>query len=181
MSDSGLSARLRQQSRRAGLMVGFTMVLAMTILIFGAAGLFAWLSRPFSDLIPMVAPAAEMQATEPQIDSEAAAVAPTESVIQTDAEPEPAEPTPPPPTAEPEETEFEATHQISANQSVNIRTGPSTNDSVIVALSPGTPLQYLDEDEPASESADGNRWMFFRTEDGQEGWVLELLVVPYQP
>ena len=35
--------------------------------------------------------------------------------------------------------------------------------------------------EPASESADGNRWMFFRTEDGQEGWVLELLVVPYQP
>lgn len=159
-------------------MVGFTMVLAMVILIFGAAGLFAWLSRPFSDLIPMVAPAAQIQTTAPPADAEAP-VAPTQSVIATD--PQPAEPTPPPPTAAPEETEFDPTHQISANQSVNIRTGPSTNDSVIVALSPGTPLQYLDEDEPGSESADGNRWMFFRTEDGQEGWVLELLVVPYQP
>jgi hypothetical protein len=163
-------------------MVGFTMVLTLIILIFGAAGLFAWLSRPFSDLIPMVVPAAEIQSTEPPADAEAAAVPPTEPIIETEAAPEPADPTPPPPTAEPEvETEFEATHQISANQSVNIRTGPSTNDSVIVALSPGTPLQYLDEDEPASESADGNRWMLFRTEDGEEGWVLELLVVPFQP
>ena len=163
-------------------MVGFSMVLTMIILIFGAAGLFAWLSRPFSDLIPMVVPAAEIQSTEPPADSGAAAVSPTEPIIEAEAAPEPADPTPPLPTAEPEEeTEFEATHQISANQSVNIRTGPSTNDSVIVALSPGTPLQYLDEDEPASESADGNRWMLFRTEDGQEGWVLELLVVPFQP
>ena len=58
MTDSGLSTRLRQQSRRAGLMVGITMVLAIAICIFGAAGLFAWLSRPFSDLIPVVVPAA---------------------------------------------------------------------------------------------------------------------------
>ena len=181
MSDSGLSARLRQQSRRAGLMVGFTMVLTMVILIFGAAGLFAWLSRPFSDLIPMVVPAAQVQSSEPPSDPQGAAADPTQPVIATEEEPAPTEPTPPPPTAEPEDPEFDPTHQISANQSVNIRTGPSTNDSVIIALSPGTPLQYLDEDEPASESADGNRWMLFRTEDGQEGWVLELLVVPYQP
>lgn len=178
MSDSGLSTRLRQQSRRAGLMVGFTMVLAIVILIFGAAGLFAWLSRPFSDLIPMVAPAAQVRSTEPQTDSAIADAAPTAPVIATEAAPDD---TTPPPTAPPEETEFEATHQISANQSVNIRTGPSTNDSVIVALSPGTPLQYLDEDQPASESADGNRWMRFRTEAGQEGWVVELLTVPFQP
>ena len=104
MSDSGLSARLRQQSRRAGLMVGFTMVLALIILIFGAAGLFAWLSRPFSDLIPMVAPAAEILATEPPTEPEVAAVAPTAPVIQTEAEIEPADSTPPQ-TAEPEETE----------------------------------------------------------------------------
>ena len=63
MTDSGLSTRLRQQSRRAGLMVGITMVLAIAICIFGAAGLFAWLSRPFSDLIPVVAPAAQVQST----------------------------------------------------------------------------------------------------------------------
>src|SRR5215218_9668413 len=63
MTDSGLSTRLRQQSRRAGLMVGITMVLAIAICIFGAAGLFAWLSRPFSDLIPVVAPAAQVRST----------------------------------------------------------------------------------------------------------------------
>jgi hypothetical protein len=173
MSDSGLSARLRQQSRRAGLMVGFTMVLALIILIFGAAGL----SRPFSDLIPMVAPAAEILATEPPTEPEVAAVAPTAPVIQTEAEIEPADSTPPQ-TAEPEETEFEPTHQVSANQSVNIRSGPSTGDPPIIAMSPGTPLQYLDEDGTAP---DGERWMLFRTEDGQEGWVWEELVVPYQP
>lgn len=177
MSDSGLSARLRQQSRRAGLMVGFTMVLAMIILIFGAAGLFAWLSRPFSDLIPMVAPAAGIQATAPPTDSEVA-IAPTAPVIETEENPAPAEPTPPPPTAAPEEEAFEPTHQINANQFVNIRTGPSTNDPPIISMSPGTPLQYLDEDDTAP---DGERWMRFRTEDGQEGWVWEELVVPYQP
>jgi hypothetical protein len=159
-------------------MVGFTMVLTMIILIFGAAGLFAWLSRPFSDLIPMVVPAAEIQSTEPPVDS-GAAVPPTEPIIETEAAPEPVDPTPPPPTAEPEEeTEFEPTHQVRANQSVNIRSGPSTNDPPIVAMSPGTPLQYLDEDGTAP---DGERWMRFRTEDGQEGWVWEELVVPYQP
>ena len=177
MSDSGLSARLRQQSRRAGLMVGFTMVLAMIILIFGAAGLFAWLSRPFSDLIPMVAPAAGIQATAPPTNSEVA-IAPTEPVIESEENPAPAEPTPPPPTAEPESQAFEPTHQVSANQSVNIRSGPSTSDPPIIAMSPGTPLQYLDEDETAP---DGERWMRFRTEDGQEGWVWEELTVPYQP
>lgn len=176
MSDSGLSARLRQQSRRAGLMVGFTMVLAMVILIFGAAGLFAWLSRPFSDLIPMVAPAAGIQATAPPTDSEVA-IAPTQPVIETEGNPAPAEPTPPP-TAAPEEEAFEPTHQVSANQSVNIRSGPSTGDPPIIAMSPGTPLQYLDEDGTAP---DGERWMLFRTEDGQEGWVWEELIVPYQP
>jgi hypothetical protein len=158
-------------------MVGFTMVLAMVILIFGAAGLFAWLSRPFSDLIPMVAPAAGIQATAPPTDADAVPFA-TEPVIETEEEPAPAEPTPPPPTAVPEEAEFEPTHQISANQSVNIRTGPSTNDPVIVALSPGTPIEYLDEDE---NTPDGERWMLFRTEDGQEGWVWEELTVTYQP
>lgn len=177
MSDSGLSARLRQQSRRAGLMVGFTMVLAMIILIFGAAGLFAWLSRPFSDLIPIVAPAAGIQATAPPTDSEVA-IAPTAPVIEMEENPAPSEPILPPPTAAPEEEAFEPTHQINANQFVNIRTGPSTNDPPIISMSPGTPLQYLDEDDTAP---DGERWMLFRTEDGQEGWVWEELVVPYQP
>src|SRR5215207_6777037 len=97
MTDSGLSTRLKQQSRRAGLMVGITMVLAIAICIFGAAGLFAWLSRPFSDLIPVVAPAAQVQLTAAP--AEPAGQPPPqgeEQAIETQAEPTqaaPAEPT----------------------------------------------------------------------------------------
>jgi hypothetical protein len=176
MSDSGLSTRLRQQSRRAGLMVGITMVLAMAILIFGAAGLFAWLSRPFSDLIPVVAPAAEAPVIEAPPEPAEEPAAPTEPAPAIEVEP--TETAPAAPTAAPTAEAFEPTHQISANQSVNFRTGPSVNDPVIIALSPATPLQYLDEDQ---SSADGEQWMRFRTEDGQEGWVNEELTVPYQP
>jgi hypothetical protein len=176
MSDSGLSTRLRQQSRRAGLMVGITMVLAMAILIFGAAGLFAWLSRPFSDLIPVVAPAAEAPVIEEPREPAEAPVAPTQPAPTVQIES--TEAAAAEPTAAPTAEAFEPTHQISANQSVNFRTGPSTNDPVIIALSPATPLQFLDE---SSQSADGEQWMRFRTEDGQDGWVNEELTVPYEP
>ncbi|MGH2613693.1 MAG: SH3 domain-containing protein [Thermomicrobiales bacterium] len=176
MSDSGLSTRLRQQSRRAGLMVGITMVLAMAILIFGAAGLFAWLSRPFSDLIPVVAPAANAPVVEAPQESAEQPVATSEPAPVIEVEPTAAAPAAP--TVAPNTEAFEPTHQISANQSVNFRTGPATSDPVIIALSPATALEFLDEDE---QGADGARWMRFRTEDGQEGWVREDLTVPYQP
>ena len=180
MTDSGLSTRLRQQSRRAGLMVGITMVLAIAICIFGAAGLFAWLSRPFSDLIPVVAPAAQVQST----------AAPAEPTGQPPAQGDDqgnqaqAEPTQPPaaaPPVSPAADEFEPTHQIGASQSVNFRSGPSTTDAIIVALPPETPLQYLNEDAPTTNPSDGDRWLRFRTEAGDEGWIREIDTEPYQP
>ncbi|MFN8592352.1 MAG: SH3 domain-containing protein [Thermomicrobiales bacterium] len=181
MTDSGLSTRLRQQSRRAGLMVGITMALTIIILILGAAGLFAWLSRPFSDLIPVAAPAVSVPAPsatqppaeQPQPQSEQQVAA---------AEPQPTEPPPTAATtAAPSTTAFKPTHQIGASQSVNFRAGPSTSDAIIIALSPATPLQYLNEDEPTTNPSDGDRWMKFRNEAGQEGWVREIDTVPYQP
>ena len=180
MTDSGLSTRLRQQSRRAGLMVGITMVLAIAICIFGAAGLFAWLSRPFSDLIPVVAPAAQVQPTAaPAEPAGQPSAQGEEQAIETQAEP--TQPAPAAPTVSATADDFEPTHQIAAGQSVNFRTGPSVADSVIIALPPATPLQYLDEDAPTSGQNEGERWMRFRTEDDQEGWVLEILTEPYQP
>jgi hypothetical protein len=184
MTDSGLSTRLRQQSRRAGLMVGITMFLAIAICIFGAAGLFAWLSRPFSDLIPMVAPAAQVQETSVPVDSaddqpEVEQPAPIDPVSEAQAaatEPVPAEP-----TAAANPVDFEPSHQIGAGQSVNFRSGPSTADPVIVALPPATALEYLDEDEPTTNPSDGERWMRFRTENGDEGWIREIDTEPYQP
>ncbi len=164
MSDSGLSTRLRQQSRRAGLMVGITMVLAMVILIFGAAGLFAWLSQPFSDLIPMVAPAAN---------GGAAPTTAPEVAIQV----EPPDTAPSEPTIAASADDFEPTHQIAPGDSINFRTGPSTADSIIEALPPASALEYLDEDE----SPGGVRWLRFRNERGDEGWVREIDTEPYQP
>ena len=160
-------------------MVGITMVLAIAICIFGAAGLFAWLSRPFSDLIPIVAPAAQVQqASEPGETSGQQPVAQEQAV---EPQAEPAQPPAAESTVSPTREEFEPTHQIASGQSVNFRTGPSVADSVIIALPPATPLQYLDEDAPTSGPNEGDRWMRFRTEDGQEGWVLEILTEPYQP
>jgi hypothetical protein len=80
-------------------------------------------------------------------------------------------------SAAPEESEFKPTHRISADQPVNLRTESSANAPVIATLPPGTPLQYLNEDVSAGESIDGHRWMLFRTEYGQEGWVLRFLVI----
>ena len=158
-------------------MVGLTMVLAITILVFGAAGLFAWLSRPFSDLIPIVAPAIE---TAPERDS---AVAPDaiETQVQSQSEVIVQEAPTVAPAEKPTTDEFAPTHQIGATQSVNFRAGPTTADAIIIALSPATALQYLDEDAPTTSSQDGERWMKFRTEQGDEGWVREIDTAPYQP
>jgi hypothetical protein len=183
MTDSGLSTRLRQQSRRAGLMVGITMVLTMAICIFGAAALFAWLSRPFSDLIPVMAPVVNEAPAEPTARESAQAAPPPSNVIVQQEQPTP----PPalaaaaaaPASASPEA--FTPTHQIGASQSVNFRSGPTRSDPIIVALSPATPLQYLGEDQPTTNPEDGTRWMKFRIESGQEGWVREIDTEPYQP
>jgi hypothetical protein len=179
MTDSGLSTRLRQQSRRAGLMVGITMVLAIAICIFGAAGLFAWLSRPFSDLIPMVAPAAQVQqAAQPTEPSDQQPVGEEPAIA---APAEPTQSAPAAPTNSPTADDFEPTHQIGAGQSVNFRSGPSTTDPIIVALPPDTPLQYLNEDAPTENPSDGDRWMRFRNEAGDEGWIREIDTEAYQP
>src|SRR3954467_201636 len=169
MTDSGLSTRLRQQSRRAGLMVGISMVLTIAICIFGAAGLFAWLSRPFSDLIPISAPAAEVPSNQPTPAAPPPTTVPTAESQPTVAQNSGGVPTPAA-TAEP----FNPTHQIRSDVSVNFRAGPSTSDSIIIALSPATPLEYLGEEAPTTNPSDGDSWMKFRNETGQEGWVREI-------
>ena len=179
MTDSGLSTRLRQQSRRAGLMVGITMVLAIAICIFGAAGLFAWLSRPFSDLIPVVAPAAQVQQAAEPTETSGQQPASDEPAIAVQAEP--TQPAPAAPANSPAAEDFKPTDQIGASQSVNFRAGPSTTDAIIVALPPETPLEYLDEDAPTENPSDGDRWMRFRDEAGDEGWIREIDTEPYQP
>jgi hypothetical protein len=157
-------------------MVGISMVLTIAICIFGAAGLFAWLSRPFSDLIPIAAPAAEVPVNQPT-----SAVPPPTAAPITEPQPTVSEVSGAAPAAAATTQAFQPTHQIRTDVSVNFRAGPSTSDSIIIALSPATPLQYLGEEAPTSNPSDGDRWMKFRDESGQEGWVREIDTEPYQP
>lgn len=158
------------------------MGIVIAICIFGAAALFAALSQPFSDLIPMAGPIAPVQtpASEPgaaETGEQDVAAAEEPTAASTDAVAAPTAEA----TAASTSDDFEPTHQIGAASSVNFRAGPSTGDSIIEALSPATPLQYLDEDAPTTSPSDGDRWMRFRTEDGQEGWVREIDTTGYQP
>jgi len=157
-------------------MVGISMVLTIAICIFGAAGLFAWLSRPFSDLIPISAPAAGVSFDQPT----PAVPLPT-IVPATEAQPAVSEASGAAPPAAATAQAFNPTHQIRSDVSVNFRAGPSTSDSIIIALSPATPLQYLGEEAPTTNPSDGDKWMKFRNEAGQEGWVREIDTEPYQP
>ena len=178
MTDPGLSNRLRQHSRRAGLMVGVSMALTIAICVGGFATIYAGLTPFTSDFVaqerpptptPTAAPAAA--APEPAGAAEVA-IAATEPTPA----PAPAETEAPAPTATSEA--FQPTHQIVGGGPVNLRPNPSTVDPAILALPVGTPLQSLDEEVPAE---DGTSWLRFRTEDGEEGWVRDIDTEPFQP
>lgn len=79
----------------------------------------------------------------------------------------PITPTPsntPPPTATPPVTGI-----IASLQSVNVREGPGVAFDAIEALTPGTGVQVLGQNE------DG-KWLNIRMENGREGWIATSLV-----
>ena len=183
MTDPGLTNRLRQHSRRAGLNVGISMALAVAICVAGFAGIYAWLTPLASDFIPQEDRSIDAPTRNDQ-EAGAASVQPSPTPERATA----TEPTPnstavptsgAPPT--PDASAFTPTHQSTSQFSVNFRAEPSRDAGVVVVLTPATPLQYLNQDAPTSNPAeDGNRWMRFRTDDGQEGWIREVDAEPYQ-
>ena len=195
MTDPGLTDRLRQKSRRAGLAVGLSMALTIAICIGGATVIYAALVEPLSQFIP-IPPAQQIAPQQgagasgglsdvPSVDAPAAQASSSQDVVAapTESPPSPTpEPTPDPsPTAASEA--FDPTHQIRGDQAVNLRTEPSRSDSgVIRALPPSTPLQFMDDEAPTENPVeDGDVWMLFRTSEGEEGWVREIDVSSYTP
>lgn len=187
MSDPGLSNRLRQRSRRAGVMVGLSMAATIAVCIGGFAAVYGFIGPFLSDIVPVAARPVEATQTPPveAVAQEAEATAAPEVAAPAET------PTPPTPTQEPEaapeptatEVAFRPNWQIRADQAVNLRPQPSsetTPDNQPTALQPQTPLQYLDEDEPATNPDDAPRWMRFRTDDGLEGWIRQIDVVAYE-
>ena len=193
MQDPGLNHRLQQRSRRSGFMIGLTMALTLAVCVGSFTFIYAQLEPVVSDFVSSGETAAV--ATEPL---DVAQVAPTQDAAA--GNPPAAQPTQASadtqPTAEPTETpeptpgddEFVPDYQIDSPAPVNLRAGPSVNDSgePIIAVPIDAPLMYLDESTPTEDPegdglGEGQVWMKFRTEDGEEGWIREIDVTEYTP
>ncbi len=191
MQDPGLNHRLQQRSRRSGFMIGLTMAVTLAVCVGSFTFIFAQLEPVVGDFVSdseaeavaTVTPdVAEAQPTEaPAGDNQQQQAASQPTTEPTEAPDPTKEPTP-------DDNEFTPDYQIDSPAPVNLRAGPSVNDSgePIVALPIDAPLMYLDESAPTEDPegdglGDGQVWMKFRTEDGEEGWVREIDVTEYTP
>ncbi|MDQ3657646.1 MAG: SH3 domain-containing protein [Chloroflexota bacterium] len=161
----------------------------MTLTIAVCAGSFAVIYAaldPFtSDFVtrgnPGEVETPEQLAANPDNESTTTATEPPPAQDQPQPPPTPTQ-TPPPPPSSPTAEAFDPDYQI-VRTAVNLRTVPSATQgpsTIVRALPPATPLQYLGEDAPTAGPQDGDRWMRFETEEGEEGWIREIDVEPYQ-
>jgi hypothetical protein len=173
MTNSGLTNRLRQQSRKSGFAVGVAMAATILLCVAGFVVIYARVDPLTRDVIG--APATATVTREPG--SQAGAQEP-------DDEPESESPqrTPTPqPTEEPEPTEteegFVVTHLSNTSDSVNFRSGPGTDFAVITSIGAATPLQATGE---TGVAGDGLIWLEFELQDGTVGWIREIDSVPQE-
>lgn len=192
MTDLGLNRRLRQRSRRAGVMIGVSMALTIALCVTGFSVIYASLDDVLGDFVSGDQPLSATE--EPDGGTEIAAQASSDPTAPPEDPADPAtvptptpQPSPPPtdPPASPTETAFQPNYQTSNQYTLNLRSEPSSeggDSSVVAVLPPATPLQYQNEDAPTQNpQRDGDRWMRFQTEEGEEGWIREIDVEPYQP
>lgn len=190
MTDLGLNRRLRQRSRRAGVMIGVSMALTIALCVTGFSVIYASLDDVLGDFVSrdqsVAATEGPAGGTEIAAQQSTDPTAPPEDPDQPAPTPTP-QPSPPPtdPPASPTEAAFQPDFQTSNQYSLNLRSQPSSvggESEVVAVLPPSTPLQYQNEDAPTQNpQQDGDRWMRFLTEEGDEGWIRELDVEPYQP
>lgn len=183
MTDPGLNHRLRQRSRRAGVMIGISMALTIAVCVGSFSVIYASLDDVVGDFVSRGQDVAAVRTPTAAPEPTAAGQQPAANAQQA---PAPTATAAPEPTAEPSPTpesdEFTPDFQLNSNGSVNLRSGPGTEFEVVTVITPEQPLQYLNEDEPTDNPAqNGDRWMRFRTEDDQEGWIREIDVTEYEP
>lgn len=187
MTDPGLNQRLRQRSRRAGIMIGISMLLTIAVCVGSFSVIYAGLDSFVGDFVSR----GEVEITPTPIPTEVAQAAPTEPPAPT--QPPTPKPTSPPdtqaakPTSTPSDSNtFTPDYQLDSFGSVNLRSGPGVRFDVVTTITMEQPLQYLNEEQPttdpgADELGDGDMWMKFRTEDGAEGWIRAIDVSEYVP
>ena len=205
MTDPGLNQRLRQRSRRSGLMIGFSMLLTLMVCVASFTMIYARLEPVVADFVgrgdievPTPIPTEEPVAAAPE------PTAPPEDEEATDP-PADGEETPPPAEGDEEappedggdnqieESDdenpegFTPDYQVEADGPVNLRPGPGlAYGDAIIALPVASPLMFLDEqsetEDPSRDQMEsGQVWMLFQTEDGTEGWIRELDITEYEP
>lgn len=173
MVEPGLTTRLRQHSRRSGMMVGFSMLATIIILIAGFIWIYVRMGPLLSDFIPSQA-AAGAATPFSQVSIATPGTGTPQAAAQTALQPTAAPQTPTP--------LWQATHRVapggaSSGPNIYFRSGPSTSSAPITALPPGTELKFLGNTQPAS----GVTWMQFQRQDGSTGWIRNVDVVAIQP
>jgi hypothetical protein len=168
-------------------MIGVSMVLTIALCAVGFTILYTALDGFTTDFISKTESEPTVVAQAPEQNSGngevTATAAPSGGGGQQQAQQNDPTPTPEPteaPTEAPDENAFTPDYQVGP-VTVNLRSGPSTADSIVNGLPPATPLEYLEEDAPTEDPEDGERWMRFETEDGLEGWIREIDVTTYEP
>lgn len=191
MQDPGLNHRLQQRSRRSGFIIGLTMALTLLVCVGSFTVIYAQLEPVVSDFVSSSTDEAA-PTEEPEV-AEAAPTAPTETDTDNAEQPQPTTEPSPEPTSEataeptPDDDEFVPDYQLDSIDSVNLRPGPGVNSGeAVVAVPIDAPLMYLGESEPTQDPGadgldEGQVWMLFRTEDGEEGWIREIDVTEYTP
>jgi hypothetical protein len=190
MSDPGLSHRLRQRSRRAGFMIGLSMILTIALCAVGFTVIYTALDGFTTDFVSSQEGDDDVTPTDvDQIADEISETTAETPASQPDTEEQSANtegqeeaPTPTPSTEgdDEDDDDFDPDYQV-GSVTVNLREGPSTSTGIVNGLPPATPLQYLDEEAPTENPSDGDRWMRFVTEDGLEGWIREIDVTEFVP
>lgn len=188
MVNPGLTRRLEQHGRRAGFAIGLTMALVTLLLIGGFITIYGRLDPLLSDFIaanvPTEAVPTEVPVTEPPEDEEAGvAVSPTDPPNQTEPDITPTAADSEDgggaagPTATATEDVFDPDYRIASGEGpINFREIPSLlNNEPITSLEPGTPLEYLGEQQDDADNfVENGTWLRFKLADGTEGWVREI-------
>lgn len=177
MTDTGLSNRLRQHSRRSGIAVGLTMAATIALCVLTSAYIFGQIEPYVAEVTGYGDPTSiPEQIAEVDIEDEETEPEQGEPGEQDGGQPAEQEAAGEPTVAPSEPTAttsaFNPSHSSNPDFTINFRPGPSVSSGdPIDSFPPGTPLQFLEE-EALDEQ--GIIWLRMQTESGQIGWIREV-------
>lgn len=175
-------------------MIGVSISFAIALMVGAFSVIFALLEPLVGDFVqngsensvPPTQAVAQLTGTPPAAaDAPEATVPPAvEPTATVAAEAEPTATVPPTVAATPPPADaFTPDYQVTSSTRINFRQGPGVENAVVTTLAPGTQVQSLNQSEltqnpSADRLAATGRWLRFRLEDGQEGWIRDVDVAP---